>query len=158
MIYYLPTHPPTHPPTRSVSSSNGTATLTVLTSSRYAGYHPCIQAELLPYALRVLIDTLSRRAMKPELLACTCGCSLCHARLQPPSRTVAASITYGCSLCHARLQPLPRTVAASATHGCSLHHVRLQAELLAMGIWINDKQRIWSASNTGQSVSKLVSE
>uniref|UniRef100_A0A7S0DUT6 Cysteinyl-tRNA ligase anticodon binding domain-containing protein n=1 Tax=Phaeocystis antarctica TaxID=33657 RepID=A0A7S0DUT6_9EUKA len=24
----------------------------------------------------------------------------------------------------------------------------IQAELLAMGIWINDKQRIWSASNT----------
>ena len=25
----------------------------------------------------------------------------------------------------------------------------LQAELLAMGIWLNDRQRTWEASNTG---------
>ena len=37
----------------------------------------------------------------------TYGCSLHRIRLQPPSHTVAASISYGCSLSHIRLQPLP---------------------------------------------------
>ena len=56
-----------------------------------------------------------------------------YIRLQPPSHTVAASVTYGCSLRHIRLQPPSHTVAApshtvaaSVTYGCSFRHTRLQ--------------------------------
>ena len=57
-----------------------------------------------------------------------------HLRLQPPTPTVAASITYGCSLHHLRLQPPSAKVAACITYGCSLHYLRLQVAAKKVGL------------------------
>eukprot|EP00964_Phaeocystis_antarctica_P025953 scaffold14600_cov37-Phaeocystis_antarctica.AAC.1 len=47
--------------------------------------------------------TMARLTVAIPNYGCTRSC-LCYIRLQPPSRTVAASITYGCSLHQIRLQ------------------------------------------------------
>ena len=55
---------------------------------------------------------------RPEPEPITCGCSLPHLRLQPPSPTVAASATYGCSLRHLRLQVRTEPQLAQAEASC----------------------------------------
>ena len=52
------------------------------------------------------------------------GAALLLLRWQPPSHTVAASVTYGGSLRHVRLQPPSHAGAASVTYGHSLRYIR----------------------------------
>ena len=95
------THVPAHPNT-CLTSCNTTLNLT-----------RCARTEKYLHAL-----LLGQWVVSPFcMLKVAPLCRYEYLRLQPPSPTVAASITYGCSLHHLRSQPPSPPVTASITYG-----------------------------------------